>query len=257
MCRRPQRVGFAPSTGGPSRLVAGGNGRRRHPCVTCCTHRHRISTIREEIAMQAIVVRDRDAGLAGLSLADCRTRTPPRTTSSSACMPLGSPRGAGLAGDLVGSCGPGPDAERSRARGVRRRRRAGLRDHRPDRRPAGVRPDRLGAQRDAGGVRRDGGAQPRAAAGGRRPCRRRWCVISGLTAWQGPVRPRPPPRRADRADPRRRGQRRLDRRAARPSGRLPGDRHRPGRRQRPCARSWRRRVRGFGDRSSRPSARSM
>jgi hypothetical protein len=52
------------------RDLAGDNGGRRHPCDTCRAHRGGISTIGEQIAMQAIAVRDCDAGLAGLSLAD-------------------------------------------------------------------------------------------------------------------------------------------------------------------------------------------
>jgi len=64
-------------------------------------------------------------------------------------------------------------------------------------------------------------------------------VISGLTAWQALFDHAHLRAGQTRADPRCRGRRRLDRCAACPRDRLPGDRNRPGRRQRPCARSWR------------------
>jgi hypothetical protein len=89
--------------------------------------------------MQAIAVRDRDAGLAGLSLADLPYPHAAENDVIRRVHPLGSPGGAGLGG-VDPSWWPGPDAERARARGVRPRRRAGLGDHRTDPRPASVRP---------------------------------------------------------------------------------------------------------------------
>ena len=149
--------------------------------------------------MQAVVTDDRDAGLAGLSLAELPY---PHAAENDVVVRVHAagmtPRGAGVAGDLVGPRGSGPDAERPRARGVRRRRRAGLRDDRPDGRPAGVRPDGLGAQRDAGRVRRGGGAQPRATPGGRRPHRGRRVRDLRADGVAGPVRPRPRRGRSDR-----------------------------------------------------------
>lgn len=71
-------------------------------CVRYLLHPStRTSTIREEIAMQAIAVRDRDAGLAGLSLTDLPYphAAEERRHRARACRRL-HPWGAGLAGDV-------------------------------------------------------------------------------------------------------------------------------------------------------------
>ena len=95
--------------------------------------------------MQAITVRDRDAGVGGLSLTDVPY---PHAAQNDVIVQV---HAAGFTpGELDWSCDLGrprrarPDAERARPRAVGSRRRAGVRNHRPHRRPAGVRPDATG-----------------------------------------------------------------------------------------------------------------
>ena len=198
-------------------------------CREYWTYRHGRSAIREEGAMQAIAVRDRDAGPAGLSL----TELPyPQAAENDVIVRV---HAAGFTpGELAwagtwtdrGGRDRTPSVPGHEVSGVVAELGYGTTGLTVGQRVFGR---RLDAQRHPGGVRGGGGAQPCAAASGRRPYRRRRCSDLRTDGMAGAVRPRPPPRRADGADPWRRGRRRLDRCAACPSGRLPGDRNRPGR----------------------------
>ena len=124
--------------------------------------------------MQAISVRDRAAGVGGLSLTDIPY---PHAAQNDvivrgACRRI-HPRRTGLVVDLDRPRRARPDAERAWPRAVGSRRRVGVRNHRPDRRPAGVRYDRLDPQRLPGRVRRGGGPQSRSPSGRHRPHRGR------------------------------------------------------------------------------------
>ena len=83
------------------------------------------------------------------------------------------PGRAGLADHVDRPGWPRPNPERTRTRAVGCCHRAGLRHHRPDRGPAGVRAGRLDPRRVAGRVHRGGGPQPRPASGRHRPHRGR------------------------------------------------------------------------------------
>jgi hypothetical protein len=113
------------------------------------------------------------------------------------------PGRAGLAGHVDRSRRPRPNPERARTRAVGCCQRAGLRHHRPDRGPAGVRAGRLDPRRVAGRVRRGGGPQPRAAPGRHRLHRGRRRAHLRADRLAGPVRPRRTQDRPDRPDPRR------------------------------------------------------
>jgi NADPH:quinone reductase-like Zn-dependent oxidoreductase len=135
--------------------------------------------------MQAITVRDRDAGVGGLSLTDVpypqaaqndvivRVYAAGLTPSSWTGRQRGSTRRAR------------PDAEHARPRAVGSRRRIGVRNHRPHRRPAGVRTGRLGPQRLAGRVRRVEARYLAALPADIDHTVAAALLISGLTAWQG------------------------------------------------------------------------
>ena len=95
-------------------------------------------------------------------------RRPERRHRSGACRGL-YPRRTGLVRDVDRPRRAGPDAERTWPRAVGSRRRVGVRNDRPDGRPAGIRPERLDPQRLPGRVHRSGGPQPRSPSGRHRP----------------------------------------------------------------------------------------
>ena len=172
--------------------------------------------------MQAVVVEDRDAGLAGLSLTELPYPPPPRTTSSCGCTPPGS-----RAGEL-----DWPTSGRTARAGTGR-------PACPGHEVSGV-VDELGygttgltvGQRVFGLTdwARNGTLAEYVAVearnlaplpAGRRPHRGRCLPISGLTAWQGLFDHGRLRCRSDGAGARRRRRGRFDRRAARRRGRLP------------------------------------
>ena len=112
--------------------------------------------------MRAITVRDRDAGVGGLTVTDMPY---PRAAENDVIVRVHAagftPQRARLAGNVVRSPRPRPDTQHPRARAVRSRGRARVRNHRPHRGPAGVRTDRLDPQRIPGPIHRAGGSQPR------------------------------------------------------------------------------------------------
>ena len=97
--------------------------------------------------MQAIVVVDRAAGIGGLELTEMPCPRAAENDVIVEAMPPASLRRARLAGDLDRPRRPRSDAQHSRSRGFRSRRRTGLWDHWAERGTAGLRDYRLGPQR--------------------------------------------------------------------------------------------------------------
>ena len=173
-------------------------------------------------------VRDRDAGVGGLSLADIALPAGRRERRHRAGPRRGvHPGRTGLVVNVGRPGRAGQDAERARPRAVGSRGRVGVRDDRAHRRPAGVRTDRLDATAPWLSTR-SGGPQPGSPSGRHRPHRGRRPADLRADGMAGAHRPRTPHDRPDRPDPRRRGRCRFDRRAARPRCRSHCDWHWPG-----------------------------
>jgi NADPH:quinone reductase-like Zn-dependent oxidoreductase len=120
--------------------------------------------------MQAITVRDRDAGIAGLSLTELPYPAAAENDVSVRVHSAGfTPWGIRLAGHLTDRVGHDrtPSVHGHELSGVVVE--LGVRHHRLEGRPAGVRPGRLDPQRHARRAHSGGGPQPRSAVGGHRP----------------------------------------------------------------------------------------